>query len=184
MFNPKIKLKYALHYWDTDVTGSSESDLESFHLHTIYFPENWKGKWGTWMYKMAVGFEWIMGFGNEDKGIGSGADQIAPLYGVAFMKGDTVMIPLVQHFASYSGPDVSMTAIRVIAIQSLANELWFKADVKFPFDWENDTVPASAEVQLGKMFSPKFGTYLDGLFGIGSDKPYDWGVGVGVRFSY
>jgi len=25
---------------------------------------------------------------------------------------------------------------------------------------------------------------LDGLFGIGSDKPYDWGVGVGVRFSY
>ena len=54
----------------------------------------------------------------------------------------------------------------------------------FYIDWENDTVPATAEVQLGKMFSPKFGTYLDGLFGIGSDKPYDWGVGVGVRFSY
>jgi hypothetical protein len=26
MLTPKLKLKYELHYWDTDVTGSSESD--------------------------------------------------------------------------------------------------------------------------------------------------------------
>ena len=53
------------------------------------------------------------------------------------------------------------------------------------FDWENDNeIPASFEVKLGKMFLPAFGTYVDGLFGIGSDKPYDWGVGVGIRFNY
>ena len=40
-------------------------------------------------------------------------------------------------------------------------------------------LPASAEVQLGKMFTPSFGTYVDGLLGIGGDRPYDWGVGVG-----
>ena len=40
------------------------------------------------------------------------------------------------------------------------------------------------EMQLGKMFTPAFGTYLDGLFGVGGDKPYDWGVGVGARFNY
>ena len=32
MATPKLKLKYELHYWDTDVTGSSESDWESFVL--------------------------------------------------------------------------------------------------------------------------------------------------------
>jgi hypothetical protein len=45
-------------------------------------------------------------------------------------------------------------------------------------------LPASAEAQLGKMFTPSFGTYVDGLLGIGGDKPYDWGVGVGLRFNY
>jgi hypothetical protein len=26
--------------------------------------------------------------------------------------------------------------------------------------------------------------YMDLLAGIGTDRPYDWGVGVGVRFNY
>ena len=54
-----------------------------------------------------------------------------------------------------------------------------------PVDWENDNaILASGEVQLGKMFTPSFGTYMEGLFGIGDDRPYDWGVGVGARFNY
>ena len=39
MLTPKLKLKYELHYWDTDVTGSSESGFETFHLKPIYFPK-------------------------------------------------------------------------------------------------------------------------------------------------
>ena len=183
MLTPKLKLKYELHYWDTDVTGSSESDFETFHLKPIYFPT--QGEWGSWKYKLAVGAEWIVGFGNEDKGIGSGSDQIAPLVGVALVKGDTVLVPLVQHFLSYDGPDVNTTAFRLIAIQSLANNYWGKLDAKVPVEWENDNaLPATAEVQLGKMFSPSFGVYADGLLGIGGDRPYEWGIGVGVRFSY
>ena len=77
MLAPKLKLKYELHYWDTDVTGSSESDWESLQLKPIYFPKH--GEWGAWKYKLAVGAEWILNFGNEDKGIGAGSDQIAPL---------------------------------------------------------------------------------------------------------
>jgi hypothetical protein len=38
--------------------------------------------------------------------------------------------------------------------------------------------------KLGKMFSPAIGAYIDGLVGIGHDRPYDWGVGLGVRFKY
>jgi hypothetical protein len=43
MLTPKLKLKYELHYWDTDVTGSSESDWESLHLKPIYFPKQGVG---------------------------------------------------------------------------------------------------------------------------------------------
>ena len=95
------------------------------------------------------------------------------------------MVPLVHHFLSYDGPDVNTTAFRLIAIQSLANNYWGKLDAKVPVEWDNDNaLPATMEVQVGRMFSPSFGLYLDGLFGIGGDKPYEWGTGVGVRFNY
>ena len=185
MLTPKLKLKYELHYWDTDVTGSGGSDWESLHLKPIYFPENWVGNLGAWKYKVAIGGELIIDFGNEDKGIGSGSDQIAPLVGVALSQGNTVLIPLVQHFFEIDGPDVNTTAFRLIGIQSLPNKFWGKLDAKVPVDWENDNaIPATVELQIGKNFSPSFGTYVDGLVGVGSDRPYDWGIGVGVRFNY
>jgi hypothetical protein len=183
MLNPKLKLKYELHYWDTDVTGSSENDWESFHLKPIYFPK--QGKWGDWKYKLAIGAELIVDFGNDDKGIGSGSDQIAPLVGVALVRGGTVLVPLVQHFVEYDGPNVNTTSLRLIGIQSLPNKFWGKLDAKIPIDWADDNaIPATVEVQLGKMFSPAFGLYADGLVGVGGDKPYEWGLGVGVRFNY
>ena len=183
MLTPKLKLKYELHYWDTDVTGSNENDWETLHLKPIYFPK--QGEWGAWKYKLAIGVEWIVDFGNEDKGIGSGSDQIAPLVGLAFVKGGTVLVPIVQHFVEYDGPHVNQTSFRLIAIQSLPNNYWLKLDAKVPVDWEDDNaIPASAEPQIGKMFTPAFGAYLDGLFGLGGDRPYDWGVGIGLRFNY
>jgi hypothetical protein len=165
------------------VTGSSESDFETFVLKPIYYPT--KGEWGSWKYTLAVGAEWVVSFGNEDKGIGTGSDQIAPLAGLALVKGNTVLVPLVQHFLSYDGPDVNTTAFRLIAIQSLPNAFWVKLDAIVPVEWENDNaVPATAEVQLGKMFTSSVGMYVDGLFGVGGDRPYDWGVGVGFRLNY
>ena len=49
---------------------------------------------------------------------------------------------------------------------------------------EDEAIPATVEMQLGKMFSPSFGSYVDVLVGVGDDKPYEWGVGIGVRFRY
>jgi len=183
MLNPKLKVKYELHYWESDLSGSSENDWESLHVKPIYFPK--QGKIGTWNYKLAFGAEWILDFDNDDKGIGYGSDQISPFAGVAFVRGNTVLVPLVQHYVEYSGPDVNTTAFRLIAIQSLSNKRWLKLDAKLPVDWEHDNdIPATFEMQLGKMFTPAFGLYMDGLVGIGGDKPYDWGVGVGLRFNY
>jgi hypothetical protein len=182
MLSPKLKLKYELHYWDTDVRGQSENGLESLHLKFIYFPM--EGKWKGIPYRLAVGAEWIKDLGDIDKGIGSGGDQIAPLAGVAMQLGDTTLIPLVQHFQSYSGEDISQTSIRLIGIKPLAGQSWLKLDAKVPYDWENRKVPASVELQLGKSFSRSFGAYIDGLAGLGSDRAYDWGIGVGLRFNY
>lgn len=183
MILPKLKLKYELHYWNTDLTGSRENGFETLHLKPMYFPT--QGEWGSWKWKMTVGAEWIVGFGNEDKGIGSGSDQIAPFAGMALTKGNTVLIPLVQQFVSYNGPDVNTTSVRLIAIQSLPHNFWGKLDAKIPFEWSNNNaIPATGEVQLGKMFNSAFGVYVDGLLGIGGDRPYEWGVGIGVRFNY
>jgi hypothetical protein len=184
MLTPKLKLKYELRYWETDLTGKSENDWESLHVKPIYFPK--QGVWGSWKYKLAIGAEWIQSFGHENQGIGLGSDQIAPLFGIALVsEGGLVLVPLVQHFVEYSGPDVNTTAFRLIAIQSFRNNVWGKLDAKIPVDWEHDNnIPATCEVQVGKMFTPWFGTYVDGLVGIGGDKPYDWGVGTGLRFNY
>ena len=185
MATPKLKLKYELHYWDTDVSGSSESGFESLHLKPIYFPEKMVGTLGEWKYKLAVGAELIVDLGDEDKGTGSGSDVVAPLLGLAMVRGNTTLIPIVQHFVDFNGNEVSLTAFRMIAIQSLPNNYWGKIDAKIPVDWDDDeAILSTLEVQLGKMFSPSFGSYAEVLAGIGGDKPYEWGVGVGVRFNY
>ena len=171
MANPKLKLKFELHYWDTNLTGSGENDFESFHFKPIYFPT--QGKWGSWNYKVALGAEWILDFDNTDQGIGSGSDQLSAFGGLALVKGNTVLVPLVQHFLSYDGPSVNATALRLIAIQTLPNNFWGKLDAKVPIDWQHDdAMPITTEVQLGKMFTPTRGVYTDALVGVGGDKPY------------
>lgn len=185
MLAPTLKLKYELRYWDTDVTGSSESDWSTFHLKPIYFPSTWVGELGEWKYATAIGGELIFDADNANKGIGTGSDQIAPLIGWSMSRGDTVLVPLIQHFVEYDGPDVNQTAFRLIGIQSLANRKWLKVDAKVPVDWENDNaILSTVEMQFGKMLSSSFGVYADGLIGVGADRPYDWGVGVGLRFLY
>jgi hypothetical protein len=183
MATDKLKIKYEVHYWKTDVTGTSESAFESVHLKPIYFPKS--GTLGEWNYSLAVGAEWIKDFRNTDKGIGFGGDQIAPLVGLALNNNaGWTLIPLIQHFVSYNGADISMTATRLIAIQSLPERVWIKYDLIVPFDWENDAIPATVEVQLGKMYNKNFGLYAEVGAGLGGDRPYDWGIGVGARFMY
>lgn len=178
-----LKIKYELHYWETDISGDSENNLESATLKGIYFPT--EGAWGDVKYRVALGLDWIVDLGEQDKGIGSGSDQIAPFAGIAMGIGGTIWIPLIQHFFDYSGEDVNMTAFRLIAMRPLPQQMWLKLDAKAPIDWEHDqAIPATAELQFGKSINKSVGVYVDGLVGIGTDRPYDWGVGVGVRFNY
>jgi hypothetical protein len=183
MASDKLKIKYEAHYWDTDVTGNSEQDWESFHLKGIYFPK--EGKWGETPYRVATGLEWIKSSDNAELGIGGDSDLISPFFGLALQAGDNLtLIPLVQHYVEYSGDEVNLTAARLIALWSLSGGYWSKLDAKLPYDWDGETLPATLEVQFGRMFSPRFGVYVDGLAGVGDDRPYNWGVGLGLRFVY
>ncbi len=186
MIRPTFKLKYELHYNSTDVTGSREDGFEKINLKAIFFPYQTKLN-DTWGMRTAVGLEWIYDDGDTDKGIGAGSDQLAPLAGVAFANLNTglTLIPLVQHFESYNGDtDVSQTAMRLIALQPFGEGWWAKADFKVPYDWENSAWPASAEVQIGKNLNKSVALYTDLLLGVGSDRTFDQGIGVGLRFKY
>ncbi|MEH6549308.1 MAG: hypothetical protein V7711_16140 [Pseudomonadales bacterium] len=183
MLSSQLKLKYELHFWNTDVTGSREQAMETVSLKAIYYAKD--RQWRGWGVRPALGLEWIKDFDNVDKGIGGGSDFLSPFVGLAFAHPSGLsLVPLVQHYSEYSGNKVNLTAFRLIGIKSLSKGYWFKLDAKVPFDWENDTVPASAEVQLGRTFSPGLAAYLDGFAGLGSDRPYDWGLGIGLRFVY
>ncbi len=186
MLSEKFKVKYELHFWDTDVTGKDESDWERLKLIGIYFPPQAMGAWGQVKYKGAFGLEWDLDMGDRAKGIGTGSDQLAPFVGVALMpQPGTTLIPLVQHFLSYNGDAINTTGFRLIAIQRLPNKFWLKLDAIAPVDWQHDdTKVANAELQFGKTFTKNVGAYVDLLTGIGGDKPYEWGVGTGLRVSY
>jgi len=184
MLNPKLKLKYELHYWDTNISGSSQSDWESALVKLIYFPRQGVFSGGT-KYRVAVGIDYIHDLGDLTKGIGFGADQVGPFAGLALsLESGLTVIPLLQHFTSISGVDINITAVRLIALQSFRTAWWWKIDAKIPYDWENKTVPAEAEFQLGKNISDGVALYADGRFGLGSDRLYDWGLGLGLRFNY
>ncbi len=184
MINPKLKIKYELHYWETNVTGFSESGFESAVVKVIYFPREGILDNGI-KYRVAVGLDLIADFDNLDKGIGMGADQIAPFAGIALaLPSGMTVIPLVQQFLSVSGEDVNITAARLIALQPLAKQRWLKADLIIPYDWETSTIPAQAELQYGVNVNQQIALYVDGLVGVGHDRIFDWGVGVGLRFKY
>lgn len=186
MLHPKLKLNVELHYWDTNVTGESENDWERFTVKPIYFPKDVNLS-ETWGMRIAVGLEYIYDFDNEDEGIGTGTDQLAPLVGFAFMNKETktALIPLVQHFEDIgSGPSISTTVLRLIALQPFPDGYWGKADVKLPYDWEEYEWPVEGELELGKMFTPNFGVFVQGLIGIGGNRPYTYGAGLGLRINF
>lgn len=184
MANDKLKVKYELHYNQTDITGSKTQHLESSVVKAIYFVK--EGKTDHYGYRLALGLDWVKDLGDTDKGIGSDADLLAPFVGYAMgFEGGTTIIPLVQHYTEYSGVDTSQTAFRLIGMHPLPNKSWLKLDAKLPVDWENNNaIPATVELQYGKSITKHAGLYGDVLAGLGSDRPYDWGLGLGIRFSY
>ena len=188
MLSPNDKLTYTLDYWDTDITGEDENGFDSLKLKYINLTP---GMLGGVKYKLALGAEAINSYGDTDKGIGNGTYQIAPLIGAGWMLGKKdFLVTLLQYYHSYhedsDADKVRVTGPRLIWIHSFPEyKMWLKVDNKFSIDHENDNDTSNVvEVQLGKMFTPKLGLFVDYFNNTGGYDQYDYGVGFGLRFMY
>jgi len=182
------KMIYWLSYAREDDSGEVTKGFDVLRLKPLFYVG--KGMAGGWKYGMAAGFEVILDFAEVDSGTGSiegfgtGSDLFSPLFGVTFSKGKTTIVPLVQHYIEMSGDtDVSITGFRLIAIQQFGKGNWTKADIIAPYDWNNELLNGTVKIELGHMFSPRFGAYLNGLSGY-ADSSIDWGASANVRFIY
>ena len=182
------KLIYEVGYARTDDEGTVTKGFDTLSLKPLFFVG--KGQVGDWKYGLATGFELVLDFAEVDSGTGTingygtGADLFSPLFGVSLSKGNTTLVPLVQHYIELSGDaDVSVTGFRLIAIQKLKNKSWLKLDLIAPVDWNNDIVPGTVDLEWGRMLSPNFGFYLGGLVGY-ADSSINWGVSGNLRFVY
>lgn len=203
MVLPTLKLKYELHYNFVDGGAVRGNGFDRLVIKPIWFPYQTQLN-ESWGIRLAVGTDVIIdiegveprvvdGGGQDQDGYTppdaapSGVNQLGPLAGAAFahLESGLTVIPLVQHFLDIGpGRDVSQTAFRVIALRPFAENWWGKLDAKLPFDWENDAIPATAEVQIGYNLGPRWAAYADGLVGVGADRPYDFGVGLGLRLKF
>ena len=179
-------MKYELHYNENDFTGTSQSNFEKLVVKPLFFfGANQLNE--NWTVKYAVGFDWILDLGDSSKAIGAGADQFAPLGGAGFshIPSGLVLIPLVQHFMSYNGQsDISVTAARLIALKPFGPGYWAKADIKVPYGWNSKVWSPSAEVQIGYNINKRTAVYAEGLVGLGSDRLFNEGFGLGFRIKY
>ena len=190
MFHPRFKFTNELRYVRTDRSGSWETDFEILKLKGIHLTDIMP--FGI-KAKLALGAEWLKDLGDFEEGTGSGSDQIAPLVGIGWIPTDLdFIITLVQYFHSYDthdgGPKVRKTGPRLIYIRKIPQiGGWFKADYKGEIDHEDDGDYSSVlELQLGKMFTPRIGAYVEGLIGddVFETNAYNKAVGVAIRFMY
>jgi len=168
ILTPEHKLTFEINYWDTDITGEDESGLES--LKGKYINLQPKMLSGGLKYKLAIGAEVILDQGDVDEGIGGGTDSIAPLFGAGWLLSERhFLITLVQYFHSFSEDDgaekVRITGPRLIWIYKTPEiSGWLKVDDKFSINHEDDNHTSNIlEIQLGRMFTPSIGGYVEYL---------------------
>lgn len=187
-YSKKAKLSYEITYAETrNPDGTTQTGIDNLSLKPIFFLN--KGTVGEWQYGLATGFEVVLDFAEVDastgliEGYGSGSNLISPLFGVSFSKGNTTLVPLIQHYWSFSGPDVNTTGARLIAIQKFEKGWWAKGDIIVPYDWNTSSVFGTAEVELGKMISQSVGIYGSLITGF-ADSSLDNGTSINIRFVY
>jgi hypothetical protein len=187
--NPENKIAYEINYWDTDVTGESESGLES--VKATYLNLQSKQLKGGLDYRLALGAEVIVDQGDTDEGIGSGTDQIGVILGAGWDFSErNSMITLLQYYHSVNEDDgvdqVRSSEPRLIWIHSIPGiNGWLKIDDRLTIDHENDYQSSNTiEVQLGTMFTPSIGAYIDYLTNNAGVRSYDDGWGFGLRITF
>ncbi len=189
MFHPRFKFTNELRGVYTDRSGDWETDFEILKLKGIFLTD---GQPFGIKAKYALGLEWLKDLGDLKDGTGSGSDQIAPLVGIGWIPTEMdFVITLVQYFYSYDthdgGSKVRKTGPRLIYIRKIPQiGGWLKADYKGEIDHKDDDYSSVLELQLGSMFTPRIGAYVEAFLGdsVFSTDAYNYSLGLGIRFMY
>lgn len=183
---PKLKIKYGLSYSQTDRSGEDEADFENLTIRPAYF--GFDGNLSEkWYFRSVVGFEWTYDFGNDDKGIGIGSDSIGPLIGVGLANLETgvTAAAILQHTRSYNGSsDINASTLSITGVRQFRKDGWVSSNLVIVRDWEYDAWRPSFSLQAGYNFDKGKAIYIDGMAGVGQDRLFDAGAGIGLRFYY
>lgn len=121
--------------------------------------------------------------------LGAGTTTLAPVIFTVFPnlvgKG-SLFAPGYQYvFDVGSGAAISRSQIDLYFVWGLAQGLnWLILDPQIIIDHENDKTLGTCEVEWGFMMIPESGVsgYLRPGAGIGSNRPYEWNMEVGLKF--
>jgi len=183
---PRLKIIYDLSYSQTDRSGEDEADFETLGISPVYF--GFDGKLSEkWYFRSNFGFDWTYDFGNDDKGIGSGADTIGPRIGIglANLESEVTAGVILQHTQSYNGnSDIEATTLSITTVRQFRKAGWISSNVVVIRDWEYNAWRSSFSFQAGYGFDNGKAIYVNGMAGIGRDRLFDVGAGLGLRFYY
>jgi hypothetical protein len=182
----RLKIIYDLSYNQTDRSGEDEADFETLGISPVYF--GFDGKLSEkWYFRSNFGFDWTYDFGHDDKGIGSGADTIGPRigFGLANLESEVTAAAVLQHTQSYNGSsDIEATTLSITTVRQFRKAGWISSNVVIIRDWEYNAWRSSFSLQAGYGFGNGKAIYVNGMAGLGRDRLFDVGAGLGLRFNY
>ena len=182
----RLKIIYDISYSQTDRSGEDEADFETLAISPVYY--GFDGKLSEkWYFRSNFGFDWTYDFGNEDKGIGSGADSIGPRigFGLTNLESAVTVAAILQHTQSYNGSsDIEASTLSITSIRQFRKAGWISSNVVIIRDWEYNAWRSSLSLQAGYSFDNGKAIYVNGMAGIGRDRLFDVGAGLGLRFYY
>jgi hypothetical protein len=188
VFSPDFKITNELHYFVTDISGNYESEFESLHLTPTYSTDLFKFR--KISGRAIFGVNWIKNLGDFEDGTGTGSDRIGPLVGLGLNLTEYGFMALVvQYIHSYreddGAPDVNATASRLLFVRALEEfNGWVRVEFQSLIDHENDDrFSLEGEFQLGKIIADNVGLFAEIRVPLRS-QPFDYGVGIGLRFLY
>lgn len=135
---------------------------------------------------IAPGVEGFFDTASNDA-LGSG-NLLAPVVFAVFpgvLGGASLFAPGYQYVFNIDGDTTSRSQIDLYFVWMLAKgKNWLIVDPQIILDHENSQELATVEAEWGMMIAPQQGisAYLRPGFGVGSFRPYDWNLEVGLKF--
>ena len=180
----QIRVRHSSLSLDPDGNGTSTetSGIGDWDARLLYVPKV------SASGAIAVGMEAGIPAASNDF-LGNGKWTLGPqVFLVKFRPGlgATLIAPAYQYVFSVAGDDaradVSRSQFDIFGLWLDTNKRWwFMANPQAVIDHENDLGFALFEVEYGRMMFAGLSAYSRPSLGIGTDRPYDWSVELGLK---